>query len=127
MRFHDYKLDSYTVSDYGARIVLELKYEYPGTENQNSHIEFTEVTCYHFNHTTGAIITEIEEVALEALVVEESALLESFAREHGLAHWETDVEQYLSALKELKMRAWRLESAIGFSGFIIGRDVAGTP
>lgn len=127
MRFHDYKLQSYSVLDSGAQIVFELVYDYPGVEKRYSRISFSEVACYSFKHTAGAIINDIEEIELDRLVREESKLLESFAREHGLTYWETDTAQYLAALRSRKMRAWRIDSAIGFSGFVIGRDVEGTP
>ena len=127
MRFHDFHLKGYSVLESGARIILDLAYDYPGVEKEQSRIEFSDVACYHFNHTTAAIITDIEEVDLKTLVEEQAALLVSFAHKHGLAHWRTDAVEYLGALKSKGMRAWRLESAIGFSGFVIARNVVGTP
>ncbi len=111
----------------GSRIVFDLMYDYPGVEKVQSRIEFLGVVCYHFKHTMGAIITDIEEVELSALVNEESGLLESFEHDHGLAHWQTNVVQYADTLGKENMRAWRIESAIGFSGFVIGAAVEGTP
>lgn len=127
MKFHDFHLKGYSVLESGSRIVLDLMYDYPGVEKEQSRIEFLGVVCYHFKHTMGAIITDIEEVEVSALVEEESALLESFAHDHGLAHWQTNVTQYVDALSKVRMRAWRIESAIGFSGFVIGVAVEGAP
>ena len=127
MRFHDYHLKGYSVLDSGARIVLNLAYDYPGTETRESVLVFEDVSCYHFKHTAGAIITDLEEVSLDALVTEEAVLLASFAQEHGLAHWKTDAGQYAETLRNVGMRAWRLESAIGFSGFVIAGNVVSTP
>lgn len=127
MNFHDFHLNGYSVLESGRRIVLDLMYDYPDREKEKSRIEFHGVACYHFNHTTGAIITDIEEVSLEELVTEEAELLESFAHDHGLRLWEKTLEQYLNALITAKMRAWRIGSAIGFSGFVIGASVVGTP
>jgi len=127
MRFHDYHLKGYSVLDSGSRIVLNLAYDYPGTERQESVVVFEDVACYHFKHTASAILTDLEEVNLDALVAEEAVLLASLAHDHGLAHWKTDAGQYSETLRNLGMRAWRLESAIGFSGFVIAGNVVGTP
>jgi len=128
MRFHDYHLKGYTVLETGRTrtIVLDLLYDYPDVEKYTSRIEFRNVTCYSFKHTAGAIITEIEEVDLAVLVKEEATLLAQFEH-YGLDHWRTDATQYLAKLKAEKFRAWRLESAVGFSGFVIGLEAKGTP
>ncbi|HEY0683860.1 MAG TPA: hypothetical protein VGD45_16125 [Steroidobacter sp.] len=107
--------------------MLDLVYEHPGIEKQESKIEFSDVACYHFKHTMSAIITDIEEVDPAAVVTEKAAMLSTFAREHGLAHWRGDAVQYAKELNTLSMRAWRLESAIGFSGFVVARNVMSTP
>jgi hypothetical protein len=65
MNFHDFHLKGYSVLDSGRRIVLDLMYDYPDTKKEKSRIEFQGVVCYHFNHTTDAIITDIEEVTVE--------------------------------------------------------------
>jgi hypothetical protein len=127
MKFHDYHLNGYLVLESGSRIILELSYDYPGVDKKQSRIEFSDVVCYHFKHTTGAIITDITEVDVSSLVKAEVALLSSFAHDHGLTHWRTDAVQYADTLSKERMRAWSLESAIGFSGFVIGRTVEGTP
>lgn len=127
MKFHDFHLKGYSVLESGRRIVLDLMYDYPNQEMEKSRIEFSGVVCYHFSHTTGAIITDIEEVRVEELVKEEAALLESFAHAHGLTHWEKNLEQYANSLVKAQMRAWRIGSAIGFSGFVIGAGVESTP
>lgn len=127
VRFHDYHLRGYSVLDRGERIVLDLIYDYPSSAKCESRIEFDGVVCYDFTQTTGAIITDIYEVDLKALVSEESALLISFAHWHAPAHWESGSEEYASALTAKGKKAWRLESAIGFAGFVIDNEVTGTP
>jgi len=127
MQFHDFHLRGYTVLDSGDRIVMDLVYDYPDSEKRESTIEFTGVACYHFAHTTGAIITYIDEVDLGDLVSEKSRMLASFAKWHGLAHWESDSDQYAASLTEKGKRAWTIDSAIGFKGFVIASEVAGTP
>ena len=129
MEFHDYFLKGYSVLDSGVArsIVLDLVYDYPNVEKRSSRITFHHVNCYLFKHTTGAIITDIEEVELTVLVLEEAEQLAFFARQHGLQHWETNVTQYLEKLKAEKFRAWQMDSAIGFSGFVIVLDIDGKP
>lgn len=128
MYFHDYHLKGYSVRDNGRTrtIVLDLVYDYPDVEKRISRIEFQNVACYFFTHTAGAIITDIEEVELEVLVIQEAIQLEAFAHWHGLDYWSTNVAGYLAKLKAENFRAWRIESAIGFSGFVIGLEVEGS-
>ncbi len=124
MRYHDFHLKGYTVSDFGATIVLHLIWNYPGQTKAESHIQFSGVECYHFVHTHGAIITEIEEETLSVFVRTEEAFLSSSAKEHGLRLWRTDAADYLCRLEGEGFRAWRIESAIGFTGFVVGRTIA---
>lgn len=43
MKFHDYHLESYKVSERGEKIEFNLVYEYPGKETDDSQINFTKV------------------------------------------------------------------------------------
>jgi hypothetical protein len=61
------------------------------------------------------------------LVKEEEALLAAFAQQYGLKYWKRDISDYIDTLRKERFRAWRIESAIGFSGFVIGRSVEGSP
>ena len=127
MEYHDYHLRGYSVRDFGTRLELDLVYDYEGEEKRESRIEFRDVACYVFTHTAGAILCFIEEVDVRELVREELESLTSFANQYGLRYWVSDAEQYVSKLLEERMKAWRLISAIGFEGYVIARDVVGTP
>jgi hypothetical protein len=126
MKYHDFHLREYSVVDFGNRIALELVYDYPGEERQESRIEFSAVACYSFDHTCGAIITDIEEVDVATLAKEEEQKLVSFAHRRGLKYWKTDISDYIATLRKEQLRGWRIGSAIGFSGFVIARSIKAT-
>ena len=123
MRYHDFHLRGYTVTESGRKIELHLAYDYPGRVEKDSRIEFTDVACYRFSHTEGAIITDIDEEPLPAFVKKEEAFLVSAAAQDGLRFWRDDASGYLRHLEEAGYHAWRLESAIGFSGFVVAKAV----
>jgi hypothetical protein len=127
MKYHDFHLRGYSVENFGSHIVLDLVYEYPSKDRHESRIEFSGVVCYSFQYTTGAVITNIEEMEVATLVKEEEALLAAFAQQYGLKYWKRDISDYIDTLRKERFRAWRIESAIGFSGFVIGRSVEGSP
>jgi hypothetical protein len=126
MKYHDFHLRGYSVENFGGRIVLDLANVNPGGEEQESRIEFSDVVCYSFDHTTGAIITDIEEIDLTTLVREEEHRLLHFAKQHGLKFWKTDISEYAATLQKEGFKGWRIDSAIGFSGFVIARSVNGS-
>ncbi len=123
MRYHDFHLRGYTVTESGRKIELHLAYDYPGSAEKDSRIEFTDVACYHFSHTEGAIITDIAEEPLREFIKKEEEFLASAAAQDGLRFWRSDASDYLRQLEEDGYHAWRLESAIGFSGFIVAQAV----
>jgi hypothetical protein len=128
LRFHDFHLRGYTVSDFGTRIVLDLVYDYPDVNKDESRITFSDVAYYSFLHPSGAIITDIDEIDVAALVQEDAAFFTEIASQYGLRHWNDSahgLEGYLSALRNEQMRAWRISSAIGFDGFVIAKSVSG--
>jgi hypothetical protein len=123
MRYHDFHLHGYTVADFGRKIKLHLVFDYPGSPEGESHIEFTDVACYQFYHTGGSIITAIDEEPLHDFVRKEEAYLVAAIARGGLQFWRSDVDDYLRQLKDGGYHAWRLESAIGFSGFVVAQAV----
>lgn len=126
LRYHDFHLRGYSVCDFGARIVLDLVLHDRDSDWYGSSITFSGVACYRFTHPSGAIITEIDEVDLPLLVEEEAAFLTDAAMQYGLRHWgHGGIEEYVTALQKEDLSAWRIESAIGFGGFVIAKDVAG--
>lgn len=123
MRYHDFHLREYRVSDFGKRITLHLVYDYAGKPKEESEIEFSDVALYNFTHTGGAIITDIEETSLGDLLSEVGASLPDWSRHHGLAGWRDNLANYQGALESTGNKAWRVSSAIGFYGFIVARSV----
>ena len=122
MRFHDYHLAGYTVSDFGGAIVLELVYDYPGQPDDTSRIRFSDVAAYHFIHTGGAIILDIAEVPLPQLIHQLGDQLAEWWRLHGgFAHWSDDRAKYIETLQHAGYHSWAIDSAVGFEGFVIAK------
>ncbi len=83
MRFHDFHLAGYTVSDFGGTIVFDLVYDYPRQPPETSRIKFSDVAAYHFIHTGGAIILDIAELPLAELLQQVGDQLAEWWRLHG--------------------------------------------
>lgn len=119
MRFHDYHLIGYSVRQEGTNIVLHLE-----LQDDRSDIEFSDVAVYHFIHTGGTTITHIYETPLHALINQKKEMLKDWWHQNGgLSHWDDDPSAYATRLEETGHRAWLVESAIGFDGFVIGKEV----
>jgi len=123
MRYHDFRLHGYRVADFGKRITMELFSDYAGEPRHESWIEFSDVALYNFTHTAGAIITEIEEVSLENLLTDERASLEAWNQQQGVGGWKDSIEGYRHFLESEGLKAWRIDSAMGFHGFVVARSV----
>jgi hypothetical protein len=123
MRYHDFHLREYRVSDFGKHITLDLVYDYAGKPKEESQLEFSEVALYNFTHTGGAIITGIDETSLADLLSEVGESLSAWNQQHGVTGWRDNLENYRKALESAGHKAWRVVSAIGFYGFIVARSV----
>ena len=122
MRYHDFHLAGYAVSDFGATIVLDLVG--PGESREMSRIQFADVAAYHFVHTGGAIITDIAEVPLPEFVQQNGQQLADWCRLHGgYNHWSDDRAKYIATLEQGGYHAWTIDSAVGFEGFVIAKSV----
>ena len=124
MRYHDYHIDKYEVSDRGGTITFHLVNGYLGAETEVSRIVFTEVTLYNFIHTDNAIITDIYEVNPSGLIEEISSEVIEWNRMHRIKLWENNSKEYGGKLESLGYRAWLIESAIGFYGFVIAQGMS---
>lgn len=126
MRYHDFHLEGYTVSHFGTEIVLNLIYNYPDHEKIRSNIYFSDVAAYHFVHTGGTIITEIDEVPLNMLLDRVGNQLSEWWRLYGgYMHWHDNSSEYQTVLETEGYKGWLLESAIGFEGFVIAKSIRG--
>ena len=123
MKFHDYHLQGYVVSDFGRTIVLDLVYDYPGQPIFNSRIEFTDVAWYHFIHTASAIITDILATPISTVLSDHASQIFEWNRQQGVTDWPGSVEGYKRNLIGAGLSAWYIYSAVGFSGFVIGKEV----
>jgi len=123
MRYHDFHLREYQVSDFGKRITLHLVYDYAGRPKEESHIEFSGVALYNFTHTGGAIITDIEEASLGGLFEEIGGTLDEWHKQHGVPGLKNTLEDYRSTLDSAGHKAWRIDSAVGFGGFVVAKSV----
>jgi hypothetical protein len=123
MRFHDFHLSGYDVRKFGGEIVLHLIYDHPPQPAEESHICFRDVEFYHFVHTGGAIILDIEQIPLSEFVDRFADRLAEWDRQHGVSHWDSDRARYKAALDSESLRAWEISSAVGFSGLVIAKTI----
>jgi len=123
MRYHDYHIKEYSVSDRGETITFDLVYGYPENETDQSIITFTGVALYNFEHTNNAIVTDIYEVPIPELFQEISSSVIEWNRRHSVKDFKETNEQFIEHLVSQGNIAWRIESAIGFYGFIIAKAV----
>ena len=123
MRYHDFHLREYRVSDFGKHITLDLVYDYAGKPKERSQIEFSDVALYNFTHTGGAIITDIDETSVDDLLSEVGASLSVWSQKRGVTGWRDNLENYRTTLESAGHKAWRVVSAVGFYGFVVARSV----
>jgi hypothetical protein len=124
MRFHDYHLIGYEVRDRGETIVFDLLFDYPEHEKLHSKIKFHNVVVYNFIHTNQAIILDIEELPVDDLLEEVGDSMAEWSRLQGVLGWSGDLQHYKQYLDSNAYKAWRIESAIGFYGFVVAKAVS---
>ena len=123
MKFHDYHLRGYSVTDGGKTITLDLVASLMPTADV-SHIRFSEVAVYHFTHLGGAIISDVFETTfLDAAKETAFDLANAQSSLGGLPFSVTDNSAYERYFTANEFRTWLLVSAIGFKGFIVARTV----
>ena len=126
MRFHDFHLEGYEVSDFGETITLHLVFDYPSHAKEKSDIRFTGVTLYNFIHTQGTIITDIGERSIADFVCEMGEQLTEWNRWYGLRGWKNSSSSYKAMLELEGYKVWSITSAIEFYGFIVAKEVNNT-
>lgn len=124
LRCHDFYLHKYEVSDKEKTITFHLVYDYPNTEKIESCIKFNDVALYHFEHTDGSIITDIGELPIPKLITEISVDLKEWQHWYSVRFFNGSIPDYVSYLQTEGYRAWRIDSAIGFYGFVIAKQVS---
>lgn len=129
MNYHDYHLRSYTVSDFGRTLTLDLVYDDCDKPQLESRIEFSGVVVHQFTHDLPAIIIEIDPVSLSWLLLEKDAPMSQWMSTCCYVNpYRGDTpEGYVQYLKDSGYQAWEIGSAIGFHGFVIGKNVRQLP
>lgn len=123
MHYHDYHLAGYSVVDFGGTIVLDLVYDYPGQPIRESRIEFTGVSLYHFVHTGGAIIVDISLTPIARILADHAPQIAEWAGNFGVEDWPGNIQGFEKNLQDSGVSGWLIQSAVGFYGFVIGKDV----
>jgi hypothetical protein len=121
LKYHDYQLRGYSVADFGATIKLDLMHNYAGQPLRESAISFFGVALYHFTHTGGAIITDIEEVPVADQLDSIADDLATWNKWYGVSGWRDTLDNYKAYVATEHLRAWTIDSAIGFAGLVIAR------
>ncbi|HEY5792355.1 MAG TPA: hypothetical protein VIS74_03595, partial [Chthoniobacterales bacterium] len=89
-------------------------------------IRFSDVIFYHFIHLGGAIITDIFTTSLKEALAEHQIVLASLNAQHGgIPLHEKDEDALISKIESESYSTWMIESAIGFSGFVVGKAITG--
>jgi hypothetical protein len=123
VKYHDYHLKSYSVSDFGKTITLNLVFDYPKRPKEKSTIKFHDVIAYHFIHTGGAIITRIDETPLAVILKKFGRNLLEWSNQYGGPFLEKNLSVCQTKLETEGYKAWAIESAIGFEGFVIAKNI----
>ena len=108
MKYHDYHLESYKVSERGEKIEFNSVYGYPGEETDDSQITFMGVALYHFINCHGTIITDIEEVPLKGFILSKEKELAEWNRMHGVKYWQSDAATYIGNLEKRGQKRGRV-------------------
>ena len=94
-----------------------------GRPRDESILKFKGVALYHFVHSDGAIITDVEEVPVDLLLDEKSDFISARGKSSGVRHWRQSLDEYRQYLNEHGYKAWKISSAIGFDGFVIAQSL----
>lgn len=124
MRFHDYHLAGYVVSDFGRTVTLKLALDFRNFTKPDSEIQFSDVAYYAFIHSEGAIITDLYKVPLPEFLESNREELESNAHMYGVRYWSSDFQKYREYMIDNGFNAWNIDSAIGFTGQVIAKSVS---
>jgi hypothetical protein len=122
LQYHDYHLHGYQVDSRAGTITLHLVYDYPNIPKRESVIRFADVTLYHFTHTGGSIITHIEEMSVAALLDDIGDSVLEWARMQDVNGFNKSLAEYQAHLEAGGFKAWSIDSAIGFSGFVVAKS-----
>jgi hypothetical protein len=124
---HDWGLEGYSVTDYGQTVTLHLLRTDLGPPITRLDTIFSGVALYHFVHTQGAIICDIDEVPIEKILGEYGDRILEWHRLQGVSKFPRTISGYEGILREKGCLGWWIDSSMGFEGFIICESVSQSP
>jgi len=71
------------------------------------------------------LITDIDEISIQEFIAECGEQLKEWDRKYGLRLFE-NLDSYAETLQNSRYKVWRVESAIGFWGLVVAREVKNT-
>ena|ERR1700691_3208726 len=122
MRYHDFQLERYSVSDFGKKITLQLVFDYPNHPKESSTIEFTDVIAHNFIHADRAIIVDIIQTKPSEISKELEEDLLKWADSYSSLRHDENMDSWKSKLENDGYKIWTIYSAIGFSGVIVAKE-----
>ena len=121
---HDNHLVAYTVLGKEKKIILQTEFR-DREPHEVTDVVFEEVLAYDFeNDLFGAIIFDVEEVDLAALLKEKATMFENGWRCGWPRGWEKEKEEIEVFSRRLEMRAFELSSSYGMNGWVLARRMS---
>lgn len=117
---HDNQVDGYVVDCPGRRIVLHTSFRYR-EPHEFTDIVFEHVLAHVFEHVLpGSILYDVQEVSLDQLLRENTALLEASWR-YGWPpiEYRGDLRALAAELSARSVRAYSISSSYGLSGWVL--------
>jgi hypothetical protein len=117
---HDNQIDAYIVDCPGRRLVLHTSFR-DREPHEFTDIVFEQVLAHLFEHVLpGNILYDVEEVSLDQLLGENSALLgESWRYGWPPIEYGGDLRTLAAELSARSVRAYSISSSYGLSGWVL--------
>ena len=120
---HDNNVYSYIVDCESKRIILHTSYR-NAEPHEFTDAVFTDVVAHYFEYVLpGNILFAIEEVDLDAVLVENSELFENSWR-YGWPNqdYKGDLDRLANWLRGHSVKGFKLQSSYGLSGWVLARE-----
>jgi len=121
---HDNRVLGYEVDVRMRSLVLSTEFTEHG-EHERTDVVFTDVLGYHLFDALGGILFAIEPIDLADLVRKEATLFADGAK-YGWPFKGCSGDPVAFA-ESRGMRAWRIDSSIGFDGFVVAKAMTLVP
>ena len=121
LSIHDNVLLGHTVACDDRRIILRTEFR-DASPVERTDVVFEGVETYAFeNDDLGTILFSVEEVPLPDLLRTEQVRFEAGRRFGWPRAYGESTEDYLAHLKEHGIRAWRISSSVGLTGWVLAQ------